>query len=46
LRRLVEKRFGALSEATAARIASLSLDQIEDLSLRPLDAVSLDELFS
>jgi hypothetical protein len=45
-RRLVEKRFGALSEATAARIASMALPEIEDLSLRLLDAASLDELFS
>jgi hypothetical protein len=45
-RRLVEKRFGALSETTAARIALMSLSEIEELSLRLLDAASLDELFS
>lgn len=45
-RRLVEKRFGGLSDATAARIALMSLPEIEDLSLRLLDAASLDELFS
>jgi hypothetical protein len=36
-----------LSEPVAARIASLSLPEIEHLSLRLLDAAtSLDELFS
>ena len=46
LRRLVEKRFGALSEPIAARVASLSFPEIGDLSLRLPDAASLDELFS
>jgi hypothetical protein len=46
LRRLVEKRFGALPEPVAARIGVMSPIEIEDFSLRLLDAASLDELFS
>ena len=46
LRRLVEKRFGSISGVTASRIAAMSLQEIEDFSLRLLDAASLEELFS
>lgn len=46
VRRLVEKRFGPLAETAASRLNDMSLSQIEELSLRLLDAVSLDELLT
>jgi len=46
LRRQTEKRFGPLPEAVVARIAAMSLTELEDFSLRVLDAASLDEMFS
>ena len=46
LRRLAEKRFGAISAAVTARINSMSMQEIEEFSLRLLDAGSLDELFA
>jgi hypothetical protein len=46
LRRQTEKRFGTLPEAVVARIAAMSLTELEDFSLRVLDAASLDEMFS
>lgn len=46
LRRQVEKRFGRVPETVAARIAAMPIEEIEDFSLRLLDATSLDELFS
>ena len=46
VRRQIEKRFGALPETARARIGAMSLAEIEDLSLRLLDATSVDEPFS
>jgi hypothetical protein len=46
MRRQTEKRFGQLPETVVARIEAMSLAEIEDFSLRLLDAASLDELFS
>jgi hypothetical protein len=45
LRRLIEKRFGALPNWADTRLTQLSLAELDDLSLRVLDAASLDELF-
>lgn len=44
--RMVEKRFGPIPEWAAARIESLSLDEIEALALKILDSANLAELFS
>jgi hypothetical protein len=44
LRRLIEKRFGALPTWADERLAQLSLAELDDLSLRVLDAASLDDL--
>ena len=46
VRRLLEKRFGSLPLAVEQRLVHLPVDQLEDLSLRLLDAGSLDELFN
>jgi len=46
MRRQTEKRFGQLPETVVARIGAMSLAEIEDFSLRLLDAASLDELFA
>jgi hypothetical protein len=44
LRRLIEKRFGALPRWAAEKLAALSAPELEDLSERVLDARSVDEL--
>jgi predicted transposase YdaD len=45
LRRLIQKRFGAFPAWADERMSKLSVTEIEDLSLRLLDAKDLDELF-
>jgi hypothetical protein len=44
LRRLIEKRFGALPGWARERLASMPAAELEDLGERLLDAVSMDEL--
>jgi hypothetical protein len=44
LRRLVEKRFGPLPAWAEERLTAKSTTELEDLSLRVLDATTLDEL--
>jgi predicted transposase YdaD len=44
LRRLTEKRFGALPGWAGEKLAALSTSELEDLSERLLDAKSLEEL--
>jgi hypothetical protein len=44
LRRLIEKRFGSIPTWAEERLAGLSPRQLEDLSVRVLDAKSLEEL--
>lgn len=46
LRRLIEKRFGLLSPATAQRLSQLSTAQLESLADRILDAPTLDSLLT
>jgi hypothetical protein len=46
LRRQIEKRFGATPDWVEERLASRSAAELEDLSVRLLDASSLDELLS
>ncbi len=46
VRRQLEKCFGRLPFPVEQRLVHLPVDQLEDLSLRLLDAVSLDELFN
>jgi len=46
LRRLIEKRFGPLSPVIEERLAGLSIAELEDLSLRVLDAQSVNDLFN
>jgi predicted transposase YdaD len=43
LRRLIEKRFGALPKWAGDKLAALSPSQLEDLSERVLDATSVEE---
>ena len=45
VRRQLEKRFGRLPLPVEQRLVHLPVDELEDLSLRLLDARSLDELF-
>jgi hypothetical protein len=45
LRRLIEKRFGPLPASAEDRLTRLSVAELEDLSLRVLDAKGMDELF-
>jgi len=45
LRRLMEKRFGPLSESVLRRLESASADQLDDWILRVLDAASVEEVF-
>jgi hypothetical protein len=45
LRRQIEKRFGPLTASTEDRLNNLSISQLEDLSLRILDANGIDDLF-
>jgi len=42
---LIGKRFGVLPAWAEQRLATLSTEQIEDLSLSVLDAKSIGELF-
>jgi hypothetical protein len=44
LRRQIEKRFGALPRWAAEKLTSLSASELEDLSVRVLDARSVEEL--
>jgi len=44
LRRLIEKRFGALPMWARVKLENMSASELEDLSERVLDAGSLDEL--
>jgi hypothetical protein len=44
LRRQIETRFGALPGWAAEKLASLPASELEDLSVRVLDAKSIDEL--
>jgi hypothetical protein len=44
IRRLIEKRFGALPAWAEDRLAKLSAQELEDLSVRVLDAKSIDDL--
>ena len=46
LRRQIEKRFGPLSPALEERLTGLSIAELEDLSLRVLDAQSMNDLFA
>lgn len=46
LSRLLERRFGPLSDATRQRIASAKNRQLERWSLRLLDAASIDDVFA
>ena len=43
--RQIERRFGPLSESATQKLAAMQEAQLGDLSLRLLDAQSLDELF-
>jgi len=45
LRRLIEKRFGPLPPSAEERLTHLSVTELEDLSLRVLDAKGMDDLF-
>jgi len=45
VRRQLEKRFGRLPLPVEQRLVQFPVDKLEDLSLRLLDAQSLDELF-
>lgn len=44
LRRMIEKRFGAIPDWAASRLANSSITELEELSLRLLDARTLEEL--
>jgi hypothetical protein len=44
LRRLIEKRFGAIPGWAEERLASLSAAELEELSVRVLDAESIEDL--
>ena len=44
LRRLIEKRFGAIPAWVEDRLAGRSTAELEDLSVRMLDAQSLEDL--
>src|ERR1022692_4110719 len=46
LRRLIEKRFGALPGWAGEKLAALSASELEDLSMRVLDAKSVEELLT
>jgi hypothetical protein len=45
LHRLIEKRFGPLPAWAEEHLTQLSVAELEDLSLRVLDAKAMDELF-
>ena len=44
LRRLIERRFGALPDWAEERLTTRTAAELEDLSVRVLDAGSLEEL--
>jgi hypothetical protein len=44
LRRLIEKRFGALPGWASEKLGAMQAPELEDLSERVLDAASVDEL--
>jgi hypothetical protein len=44
LRRQIEKRFGSLPSWAREKLAGMPASELEDLSLRVLDAQSVDEL--
>ena len=44
LRRLIEKRFGALPDWASEKLSALPASELEDLSERVLDAKSVEEL--
>jgi flagellar biosynthesis/type III secretory pathway protein FliH len=44
LRRLIEKRFGAIPSWAEQRLAGRSTGELEDLSVRALDAQSIEDL--
>jgi hypothetical protein len=44
LRRLIKKRFGAIPNWTEERLASRSTTELEDLSVRILDAQNIEDL--
>jgi hypothetical protein len=46
LRRQINKRFGSLPAWVDERLTKLSTAELEELSLRFIDAKSVDELFS
>jgi hypothetical protein len=46
LRRLLEKRFGAVPSWMDEHLAKLSTTELEEISLRLFDTKSIDELFS
>ncbi len=46
IRRQIAKRFGPLPTWADDRLATLSTTELEDLSLRLLDAEDLDQLFA
>ena len=45
-RQLIEKRFGALPSWAGDKLAALPASELEDLSLRVLDAKSVEELLT
>lgn len=46
LRAMIEKRFGTLPEWAAARLSRCSTPELEEVSLRLLDAKTIDELLA
>jgi hypothetical protein len=44
LRRQIEKRFGSLPVSVEERLSKLSAKELEELSVRVLDAGSIEEL--
>jgi len=44
VRRLIEKRFGSLPDWASGKLVALSAAELEDLSVRVLDARSLEDL--
>ncbi len=45
LRRLIDKRFGPVPSWADERLSKLSVTELEDLSLRVLDAPSITDMF-
>ena len=45
LKRLLARRFGALPDAVQVRLATATIDQLEEWAIKVLDAGSLDEVF-